>query len=131
MADFTGDLPPLADLIEVARQARAAVTDLPDAPDAARQARDQAARTALDRWAPAIDEYLDAHAAADWLGLAVASVYQERGKTRADGTPGWPDADIKMGRSFGWTRRTLVVHRASQAGRGAYGRGRPARRHAD
>lgn len=85
-------------------------------------------RAALDAHAPGIDEMTDAAGAAAWLGISVDSVYRERSRTRADGTPGWPAPDFTAGRSGVWRYRTLIEHRASMPGRGSAGRGRPADR---
>lgn len=85
------------------------------------------ARRALDAYAPAVDTLVDAAAAAAWLGISPSSIYRERSRERADGTPGWPDPDRKFGRSGVWSYRTLVLHRATMPGRGSAGRGRPRR----
>jgi hypothetical protein len=81
----------------------------------------------LDAFAPAIDRYADAKAAAGWLGVTAATVYRERGRERADGKPAWPVPDLVAGRSGMWRYRTLVLWRAAMPGRGSAGRGRPAK----
>lgn len=88
------------------------------------------ARRALDAFAPAVDELADVAAAAQWLGMSKASVYRERSRVRADGTPGWPAEDAMFGRSPAWTYRTLALHRAGMPGQGSAGRGRPRRKSA-
>lgn len=85
------------------------------------------AHRALDAYAPGVDELIDAAAAAEWLGISVSSIYRERSRVRADGSPGWPEPDDKFGRSGAWRYRTLALHRATMPGRGSAGRGRPRR----
>jgi hypothetical protein len=74
----------------------------------------------LDAWAPAIDTLADAATAAAWLRIKPATIYRHR-----NNPPAGQPADHTSGRSASWTFRTLVLHRAAMAGRGAYGRGRP------
>jgi hypothetical protein len=103
---------------------------LPAAADLAQAARDaiEAGRDpskALDAYAPAIDTLADAGTLAAWLGMSRASVYQERSRVNADGTPRWPAADETGGRSGLWRLRTVILHRATMPGQGSAGRGRP------
>jgi len=73
----------------------------------------------LDRYpAEFLAELLDAEHAAQWLGIATKTIYVDTSRGR------WPDADMTLGRSRAWTRRTLVLHLAARAGRGAPGRPR-------
>jgi hypothetical protein len=83
----------------------------------------------LDAFAPAIDRYADAKAAAGWLAISVATVYRERCRVRNDGLPAWPEPDLTAGQSGMWQYRTLVLWRAASPGRGSMpgqrGGGRP------
>lgn len=78
---------------------------------------------ALDRLPAAwLDELLDAERAASWLGIATKTVYVDSSRGR------WPAADLTLGRSRAWTRRTLVLHLAARPGRGTPGRPRVPRK---
>lgn len=117
-------LPAAAELVEVARTAMREAGGLPSDPGLARQKRREAASMALDRWAPDIDAMTDLAGAAKFLGLKSAvSLRQNKFRTRADGTPAWPDPDdsfgvVGRGRSDVWKLRTIVIHRAESPGRG-------------
>jgi hypothetical protein len=82
---------------------------------------------ALDNYAPEIDALADVQAAAAYLKISRNSIYRERSRKRADGTPAWPAPDQTAARSAMWTYRTLILHRASMPGQGSAGRGRPRR----
>lgn len=73
---------------------------------------------ALDPYAPAIDTLANAEQAGAFVGLSTASVYQERSRKNADGSPRWPASDVPAGRSAFWTYRTIVLHRAAMPGNG-------------
>ncbi len=81
----------------------------------------------LDAYAPAIDELADAETLRVWLGWrSRATIYQERSRKNADGSPRWPASDVPFGRSGLWRYRTIVLFRAAMVGQGtAAGRGRP------
>lgn len=82
----------------------------------------------LAQYAPAIDYLTGARGAAAWLGIKPASVYRDRNRVRADGTPAWPEPDkTELGHPL-WSFRRLALHRANLPGRGAPGRKRPRRR---
>lgn len=89
-----------------------ASTELPDAATLTAMVRADGPEV-LDRFAPAIDELLDAGQSAEWLGIKRGTVYQEVKRDR------WPAPDRKFGQSGAWTRRTLIVHRAGMVGKGA------------
>lgn len=110
MSTIPAGLPTATELTEVASRA---ITE----------GRDPAA--ALDDYAPEIDTLADAGELAAWLGMSRASVYQERSRVNADGSPRWPAADETGGRSGLWRLRTLILHRATMPGQGSAGRGRP------
>lgn len=90
-------LPPVADLVAVIR-----ANPVP---------------AALDKSCPGID--LDAvtgtAGAADWLGVTKKTIYSERSRKKADGTPRWPKPDETIGRSPFWAWRTLAIHAAGMA----------------
>ena len=104
--------------------------DLPPAPELVAAVREainagQDPAVVLDRYAPAVDVLADASAAGAFLGMSRASVYQERSRCNADGSPRWPASDVPAGRSGLWKYRTLILHRAQMPGQGSAGRGRP------
>lgn len=107
-------------------------SELPDAValiqrvrDALTEGRRADADRFLDECGPAIDELADIPTIAAWLGISPSSIYRERSRRRADGSAAWPEPDSEFGRSGAWRYRTVVLHRASQPGRGSAGRGRP------
>lgn len=80
------------------------------------------ASKALDPWEPAIDELADISQAAEFLRYAdPGSVLKRMQRTRQDDTPKWPEPDLQLGRSPGWSYRTLIVHLAMETGRGKPG----------
>jgi hypothetical protein len=103
-----------------------AIVDLATANAAERRRRDERARAAanraLDQWKPAIDELADLTEAAAFLHFKdPGSITKRMQRTRLDGTPSWPEPDKTLGRSRGWTYRTIVREIAM-----APGQGRPA-----
>ena len=68
-----------------------------------------------------LGELLDAEHAAAWLGIATKTIYVDTSRGR------WPAADLTLGRSRAWTRRTLIEHLAARTGRGAPGKPRAKR----
>jgi hypothetical protein len=119
MTDAPELLAPAAEVAEVIRQARAKGGTL-----AAAEAR---VVKALRRFEPWIDELADADAVAAWLDVKRDTIYRLQSRPLADGTPSWPEPDLKAGRSKMWTYRTIALHRASMPGQGSAGRGRPRR----
>jgi hypothetical protein len=111
----------LADCSPVSQDVPMRSTDLPDAATLIAMVRADGPEV-LDRFAPAIDELLDAGRAAGWLGIERGTVYQEVKRHR------WPAHDDKFGQSSVWSRRTLVVHRAGMVGKGAPGQERAKRK---
>ena len=95
-------------------------TELPAAADLIAMVRADGAEV-LDRFAPAIDELLDAGRSAEWLHIERGTIYQEVKRHR------WCAPDGKFGQSSVWSRRTLIVHRAGMVGKGAPGRERAKR----
>jgi hypothetical protein len=84
--------------------------------------------SALDDYAPAIDETTDVFGAAAWLGRKPASISREGSRRRPDDTPRCPAPDYPAGRGGSSRKRTLIEHLAAMPGRGTVGRGRPAAR---
>jgi hypothetical protein len=119
MTEIPAGLPPAAEVVEAVRAARAE----------AGTAKQAAARVtaALRAFGPGLDELADTDAAAAWLGVKRDSIYRERTRELADGSPSWPAPDLTAGRSAMWTYRTLALHRAAMPGQGSAGRGRPRR----
>jgi hypothetical protein len=123
-------LPDAKTLIGAARAAMAAIPGLPAGPEDGGTARarakaetaarrHEAASTALDQWAPAIDEMTDLAGAARFLGLkGPDSLRRRKFRIRADGTREWPGPDATFGRSAAWKYRTIVIHQAAAPGRG-------------
>jgi hypothetical protein len=62
-----------------------------------------------------IDSLTGVSGAAQWLHLAPKTIYSERSRKRADGTPRWPEPDETIGRSPLWSWRTLAWHAATMA----------------
>jgi hypothetical protein len=116
-------LPPAQALIDIARTAAMkAAPAIPDDPDKAAEAREtrlQAAASALNQWAPAVDQMTDIAGAAAFLGRkSDHSIRRKRFRPRADGTMEWPEPDATFGRSPAWKYRTIVAHLAAAPGRG-------------
>ena len=108
--------------IEADEHEREAVAAVPGAHDLVAAVRASGAG-ALDACpAEFLAELLDAEHAAEWLGIKRGTVYQEVKRNR------WPAPDRKFGQSGTWSRKTLVLHRASMVGVGAPGKPRAKRR---
>jgi hypothetical protein len=125
------DLPPAAELIEIAREGRrlgwkyAAIGAGEDAdPAILKAAAGLAASASLDVYAPEIDRLINTQQAAEWLDLKPRTIYQARN----DGK--WPDSDLPDSRSPFWRCRTLILFLAARPGRGAPGVSRP-RKHTE
>jgi hypothetical protein len=103
-----------------------AIADLATASAAERRHRDERARAAanraLDQWKPAIDELADISEAAAFLRFKdPGTITKKMQRTRHDGTPEWPEPDEMLGRSRGWTYRTIVREMAMAPGQGRPG----------
>lgn len=94
-------LPPVADVVAAIRSGLEQDMD--------RDAIDRQLLTAY----PGLDALTGVQGAADWLGLEPRSIYSERARKRADGTPRWPEPDRTISRSPFWTWRTLAWHAAT------------------
>jgi hypothetical protein len=81
--------------------------------------------TALDKYAPEIDQLTDTEGAGQFLGIKDRSVRRSLGRIRADGTPEFAPPDQRFRRSPAWTYRTLVLHRAASPGPGGTTRFQP------
>lgn len=114
-------LPDAATLIEAAREAMSTVPADPLDREKTIAKRRQAADTALDRWAPAIDEMTDLAGAAEFLEARLDTLKRRRWRARADGSPDWPKPDLEPGHAKLWTFRTIVLHQAGTPGRGHHG----------
>lgn len=114
-------LPDAATLIAAARQAMNEIPADPLNREKTTAARRRAASKALDQWAPAIDGQTDFAGAAAFLGARPDTLKRRRWRARADGSPDWPKPDIEVGRTPGWTYRTIVLHQAETPGRGRHG----------
>lgn len=115
------NLPDAAMLIEAAREAMRTVRDDPLDREQTAARRRRVASKALDQWKPAIDEQTDLPGAAEFLGARLDTLKRRRWRARADGTPDWPKPDIEVGRTLGWSYRTIVLHQAEAPGRGHHG----------
>lgn len=80
---------------------------LPTAAEAIAAVKD-AGPTALDQWAPDIDQPADAARIAAWLGIAKTTIHRARTGDRQ----AWAEPDQWFGRSPAWTYRTIAVFRA-------------------
>ena len=76
----------------------------------------------LDQFAPDIDEMVDTATAAAWTGVQARTIHRDRARGR------WPESELPVGRSLGWSRRTLAEHLAQRTGRGAPGKPRAPRK---
>ena len=68
---------------------------------------------ALTLLAPDIDAVTGVAGAAAWLGKTPKTIYSERVRKRADGTPRWPEPTKMIGRAPHWSWRTLAWHAAT------------------
>ena len=107
-----GGLPDAAELTAAVRQL------IGEARAAGRRDPLRAAARLLDRFRPAVDEPADTRRAADWLGIQPASVYREKDRVNADGSPRWAEPDGKHGNSEVWTYRAIVLARAQMPRKG-------------
>lgn len=73
----------------------------------------------LNEFTPGIDAMADTAEIAAWLHMSPATIKRERkpDRARANGTT-WPQPDRRYGSTPAWTYRTVVLHRASQPGKG-------------
>jgi lambda repressor-like predicted transcriptional regulator len=92
-----GGLPPVAEVAGTIREM-----------DEAGESREAIDAALTAKW-PEVDALTGVPGAAEWLGLTPKSIYQERSRKRADGTPRFP-ASVPGVRGLLWTWRTLAWH---------------------